>query len=314
VFHLSTAANLDNRGFKDVLVDDGMGGTNNVTAEIQGGEMRGFLDMRDVETLGLIDQLDRLAAGLMEQVNGVHQQGVGLDGSSGNLFFETLTPTVTIGSQNLGTPTVTAVNASPSTVTVDKYQLQFTGGGTFDVFNLTTNQTVATGLAVGTSVNIANGLSITTGGLPVFGDTVNISISEDAALKMALSSTVLNDTSKIAAGLSGTGDGQNALNISNLQNSLVFSAGGFTPGAGTSTFDDFYNSMVGGLGAGSRSSQTILSQQEGVMLQLNSQRESISGVSLDEEMVNLIKFQQAYAASARMITVIEEMFDVLQRI
>ena len=314
VFHLSTAANLDNRGFKDVLVDDGMGGTNNVTAEIQGGEMRGFLDMRDVETLGLIDQLDRLAAGLMEQVNGVHQQGVGLDGSSGNLFFETLTPTVTIGSQNLGTPTVTAVNASPSTVTVDKYQLQFTSPVNFDVFNLTTNQTVATGLVVGGTVNIANGLSITTGGLPVFGDTVNISISEDAALKMALSSTVLNDTSKIAAGLSGTGDGQNALNISNLQNSLVFSAGGFTPGAGTSTFDDFYNSMVGGLGAGSRSSQTILSQQEGVMLQLNSQRESISGVSLDEEMVNLIKFQQAYAASARMITVIEEMFDVLQRI
>ena len=67
--------------------------------------------------------------------------------------------------------------------------------------------------------------------------------------------------------------------------------------------DDFYNSMISGLGAGSRSAQTILSQQEGVMLQLNSQRESISGVSLDEEMVNLIKFQQAYAASARMITV-----------
>jgi flagellar hook-associated protein 1 FlgK len=314
VFHLSTAANLDNRGFKDILVDDGMGGTNNVTTEIQGGEMRGYLDMRDVETLGLIDQLDRLAAGLMEQVNGVHQQGLGLDGSSGNLFFETLTPTVTIGSQNLGTPTVTAVNASPSTVTVDKFQLQFDGGGTFDVFNLTTNQMEATGLAVGGTVNIANGLAITTGGVPAFGDTVNISISEDAALNMSLSSTVLNDTSKIAAGLSGVGDGQNALNISNLQNSLVFSAGGFTPGAGTSTFDDFYNSIVSGLGAGSRSSQTILSQQEGVMLQLNSQRESISGVSLDEEMVNLIKFQQAYAASARMITVIEEMFDVLQRI
>ena len=314
VFHLSTTANLDNQGFKDIFVDDGMGGTNNVTAEIQGGEMRGLLDMRDVETRGLIDQLDRLAAGLMEQVNGVHLQGLGLDGSSGNLFFETLTPTVTIGSQNLGAPTVTAINASPSTVTVDKFQLQFTGGGTFDVFNLTTNQTVATGLAVGGTVNIANGLAITTGGAPVAGDTVDISISENAAMNMALSSTVLNDTSKIAAGLSGTGDGQNALNISNLQNSLVFSSGGFTPGSGTSTFDDFYNSMVSGLGAGSRSSQTILSQQEGVMLQLNSQRESISGVSLDEEMVNLIKFQQAYAASARMITVIEEMFDVLQRI
>jgi flagellar hook-associated protein 1 FlgK len=314
VFQLSTAANLDNRGFKDILVNDGMGGTINVTTEIQGGEMRGLLDIRDVETLGLIDQLDRLAAGLMEQVNGVHLQGLGLDGSSGNLFFETLTPTVNIGSQNLGAPTVTAVNASPSTVTVDKFQIQFTGPGTFDVFNLTTNQTVATGLAVGGTVNIANGLAITTGGAPLAGDTVNISISEDAAMNMALSSTVLNNTDKIAAGLSGTGDGQNALNISNLQNSLVFSSGGFTPGAGTSTFDDFYNSMVSGLGSGSRSSQSILRQQEGVMLQLNTQREGISGVSLDEEMVNLIKFQQAYAASARMITVIEEMFDVLQRI
>jgi len=314
VFKLSAVANLDNRGFKDILVDDGMGGTNNVTAEIQGGEMRGLLDMRDVETLGLIDQLDRLAAGFMEQVNGVHLQGLGLDGSSGNLFFETLTSTVTISSQNLGAPTVTAINASPSTVTVDKFQLRFDGLGFFDVFNLTTNQTVATGLPEVGTVNIANGLAITTGGAPLAGDTVNISISEDAAMNMALSSTVLNDTSKIAAGLSGTGDGQNALNISNLQNSLVFSSGGFTPGAGTSTFDDFYNSMISGLGAGSRSSQTILSQQEGVMLQLNSQRESISGVSLDEEMVNLIKFQQAYAASARMITVIEEMFDVLQRI
>ena len=315
VFHLSTSSNLDNRGFKDILVDDGMGGTNNVTAEIQGGEMRGLLDMRDVETQGLIDQLDRLAAGMMEQVNGVHLQGLGLDGSSGNLFFDTLTPMVSIGSQNLGSAVVTATNASPSTVNVDKYQIQFTGAATFDLFNLTTNQVEGSfGFVAGTPLNIANGLAVTITGAPVAGDTADISVSEDAAMNMALSSTILNDTDKIAAGLSGTGDGQNALNISNIQNSLVFSSGGFTPGVGTATFDDFYNSMISGLGAGSRSSQTILNQQEGVMLQLNSQRESISGVSLDEEMVNLIKFQQAYAASARMITVIEEMFDVLQRI
>jgi flagellar hook-associated protein 1 FlgK len=315
VFHLSAAANLDNRGFKDIFVDDGMGGTTNVTSEIQGGEMRGLLDMRDVETLGLIDQLDRLAAGLMEQVNGVHLTGLGLDGSTGNLFFDTLTPTFVPSSQNLGTGGISVSNASPSTVTVDKFQLQITGAGTFDLLNLTTNQLTSSTFTSGTSFNIANGLAVTITVPPaVIGDTFDISISEDAAMNMALSSTVLNDTDKISAGLSGIGDGQNALNISNLQNSLVFSAGSFTPGAGTSTFDDFYNSMISGLGTGSRSSQTILSQQEGVMLQLNSQRESISGVSLDEEMVNLIKFQQAYAASARMVTVIEEMFDVLQRI
>ena len=296
-------------------MDDGTGGTVNVTAQVQGGELRGLLDMRDVETQGLIDQLDRLAAGLMGQVNGVHLQGLGLDGSSGNLFFETLTPTVVTGSQNLGTGVVTATNASPSTVTVDKFQIRFTGAGTFDLFNLTTNQVTGSfAFAAGVPLNIANGLAVTITGAPVAGDTADISISEDAAMNMALSSTVLNNTDKIAAGLTGTGDGQNALDISNLQNSLVFSSGAFTPGTGTATFDDFYNSLVSGLGAGSRSSETILKQQEGVMLQLNSQRESISGVSLDEEMINLIKFQQAYAASARMVTVVEEMFDVLIRI
>jgi flagellar hook-associated protein 1 FlgK len=315
VFKLSTIANTDNSGFKDILVDDGMGGTFNVTSEIQGGEMRGYLDMRDVETLGLIDQLDRLAAGLMEQVNSVHLQGLGLDGSSGNLFFEPLTPMVTTGSQNLGAATVTATNASPTTVTVDNYQLQFTSATTFDLFNQTTNQVEGSFVfAAGVPFNIANGLAVTINGAPLPGDTADISISKNAAVNMSLSSTVLNDTDKIAAGLSATGDGQNALNISNLQNSLVFSSGAYTPGAGNATLDDFYNSMISGLGAGSRSSQTILKQQEGVMLQLNTQRESISGVSLDEEMVNLIKFQQAYAASARMVTVIEEMFDVLQRI
>ena len=315
VFQLGIQANSDNRGLRDILVNNPAGGTTNVTTEIQGGELRGLLDMRDVETRSLIDQLDRLAAGLMEQVNSVHLQGVGLDGSSGNLFFETLTPKVNIGSQNVGTGVVTATNASPSTVNVDKFQIRFTGAGTFDLFNLTTNQVTGSfAFAAGVPLNVANGLAVTITGAPVAGDTVDISISEDAAMNMAVSSAVLNNTDKIAAGLSGTGDGQNALDISNLQNLLVFSSGAFTPGSGSATFDDFYNSLVSSLGAGSRSSKTVLKQQEGVMLQLDAQRESISGVSLDEEMVNLIKFQQAYAASARMITVIEEMFDVLQRI
>ena len=314
VFQLSAGTNPDNRGFKDILVDDGIGGTINVTNEIRDGELRGLLDMRDVETQGLIDQLDRLAAGLIGQVNSVHLQGIGLDGSSGNIFFQNLTPTVITSSQNLGTAVVTATNASPSTVNVDKFQIQFDGFGFFDVFNLTTNQTVATGLAVGGTVNIANGLAVTTTAGAVAGDTANISVSEDAAVNMALASTVLNDLDKIAAGLSGPGDGQNALDISNLQSSLVFSAGAFTPGAGSSTFDDFFNSIISGLGTGSRSAQTILLQQEGITLQLNIQRESISGVSLDEEFINLIKFQQAFAASARMVTVVEEIFDVLQRI
>jgi flagellar hook-associated protein 1 FlgK len=85
-------------------------------------------------------------------------------------------------------------------------------------------------------------------------------------------------------------------------------------GSGSFTFDEYYNAVVSTIGIGSFSAISILRQQEGIMLQLNSRRESISGVSIDEEMIKMIKFQQAYNASARMITVVDEMLDTLSRI
>ncbi|WP_042250318.1 flagellar basal body rod C-terminal domain-containing protein [Nitrospina gracilis] len=78
------------------------------------------------------------------------------------------------------------------------------------------------------------------------------------------------------------------------------------------TFNDFYSGLLNNVGSGSRSAQTLAQQQEGIKLQLDIRRESVSGVSIDEEMINLIKFQQAFQASARMISIVDEMFDILQ--
>ena len=131
---------------------------------------------------------------------------------------------------------------------------------------------------------------------------------------MSVSSTITANTKKIAAGTTTNGDGANALLMADLQNTLSFNSvtwGG--SGSGSYTFDEYYNAVVSTIGIESFSAQATLRQQEGIMLQLNSRRESISGVSIDEEMIKMIKFQQAYNASARMISVVDEMLDALNR-
>lgn len=100
------------------------------------------------------------------------------------------------------------------------------------------------------------------------------------------------------------GDGSNALLIAQLKNKL-------TMNAGVASFDDFYRSTVGQLGVeGQEATQTAESRGY-LMEQLINQRESVSGVSLDEEMTNMIKFQHAYSAAARVINVMDEMLDVI---
>ena len=130
---------------------------------------------------------------------------------------------------------------------------------------------------------------------------------------MAVSSSITENVRKIAAGNTKSGDGGNALQMADLQNALVFNSVTLQSGSGSFTFDEYYNAVVSTIGIESFSAQMTLRQQEGVMLQLNSRRESISGVSIDEEMIKMIKFQQAYNASARMITMVDEMLDTLNR-
>ena len=82
-------------------------------------------------------------------------------------------------------------------------------------------------------------------------------------------------------------------------------------GSGSFTFDEFYSSIVSDIGIQSFSTQATVDQQEGILLQLNTRRESVAGVSIDEEFINMVKFQQAFNASARLIGVVDEMLDTL---
>lgn len=313
VFQLSTQLNGDNKAFNDIMIDDGTGTLMNVTAQIQGGELRGYLDMRDVEIDSLLDKINRLAAGFVTEFNRVHQLGFGLDGSTGVNFFVPVEPTILVNTENTGSTAITMTNASPTTTSIDKFEITFTGSNSFTLMNLTTGSASGTfTFTAGSVFNLASGLAVTITGTPATGDKFQFSVSENAASKMAVSSVVINNSRKIAAGENSTSDGNNALELSGLQESLVFDSVTLVQGgSGAFTFDEFYNAIVSTVGIQSFSAQAGFSQQEGVLLQLKNRRESISGVSIDEEMINLIKFQQAFNAAARIINVVEEMFDTL---
>ncbi len=84
-----------------------------------------------------------------------------------------------------------------------------------------------------------------------------------------------------------------------------------TTAMGTSTFDDYYRGMAAQLGVDSQAAEKMVNNQQLVLSQLENQRQQISGVSLDEEMTSMIKFQHAYNAAARVVTSVDEMLDTI---
>jgi len=314
VFDLSTSINGNNESFYDVYIDSGSA-TKDITSTITGGEIRGYLDMRDTEVESILDKMNILSASFIQEFNGIHRAGFGLDGSSGLDFFSPLDVTVDHGVDNKGTAAVSITNASPTTVSVDEFEIVFNSGYEYTLNNLTTNASSGTfTFTTGSTFNIKDGFAVTISGGAVSGDKVTFSVSEDAASGMSVSSTITANTRKIAAGTTTNGDGANALLMADLQNTSSFNSVTWSgSGSGSYTFDEYYNAVVSTIGIESFSAQATLRQQEGIMLQLNSRRESISGVSIDEEMIKMIKFQQAYNASARMISVVDEMLDTLNR-
>jgi flagellar hook-associated protein FlgK len=82
----------------------------------------------------------------------------------------------------------------------------------------------------------------------------------------------------------------------------------------STTIEDFYADLVGDLGFETAAATTALERQDAQLAQLMEDRESVSGVNLQEEIANVIRFQQSYEAAARLMSVSKEMMDTLLNI
>ncbi|HUO13793.1 MAG TPA: flagellar hook-associated protein FlgK [Verrucomicrobiae bacterium] len=210
-FALSTESNAS--GLEEVY-----SGTSNITSSIVSGQLGGVLAARDQQIPTIENQLDTLAAGIANAVNGVQAQGYDLSGNAGTDLF-----------------TAPPANGSGSAASM---------------------------------------------------------------------SVAITDPSLIAASSDGTqGSNGNANAMYALSNQAIVD--GQSP-------TDYYAGMVSNVGNAVSNATAEQTASNQVLQQLNDQRASVSGVSLDEEAANMIQYQQAYAASAQVISAINSMmYDVI---
>lgn len=134
------------------------------------------------------------------------------------------------------------------------------------------------------------------------------------ASDVGINATIAADPTKIAAATvaNAPGDGSNAAAIGALQFALVMGGSSYVGSlTGTASIDSFYQGFISTLGVESQQAQRSEANVSLLIQHIEAARGSTSGVSLDEEAANMIKYQRAYEASARMVTTLDSMLDTL---
>ncbi len=316
----NTSRNLSTQvngfGYKDVVWTDADGSTVNISDNIDNGKLKGWLEARDVDIRSYQRQLDILAEGLMERVNTLHQAGWGLDGSTGNDFFNGMAT----ASGNLDS--LLTITAEPGGT--GNIRITLMGGGTAGAETVTTDPAtgdiqiaiengVSTGGQIAAALQAHSGINSVVAAAPAAAWDLSAGTNNavlgggNSAETIQVNTAISNDLDLIAASSalgSIPGNNDQAIAIANLQHSL-------TMNGNSSTFEDYYNSLVSQVGGDLQSADGYFTHQSNMVVQLENRRESISGVSLDEEMVNLIKFQTAYDAAAKLITTADELLQTV---
>ena len=286
------------------------GSSVNITQQINGGKLGGLLDVREQVIDAGQSALGRIAVALSNTFNAQHQLGDDLNGNPGGLFFsavDTTAPRSLPSAKNdpaSGNFTITIDDVSQ--LKASDYRLTYDGGSaTFSLTRLSDNTVVDSGFGVGgLPRTIANeGITIDLSGSVAAGDSFLLAPTRFAASQMSLAIT---DPAEIAAASSGNavGDNSNALALAGLQTQS-------TMDGGTASYLDAYGKMVADIGIQTHRASVNGDAQKALLNQAIDARESVSGVNLDEEAANLLKYQQAYQASAQVISVVNSLFQTL---
>jgi len=301
------------------------------------GEVKALIDSRDSSTTGIfayMTSLDKISQFLLEDFNDVHKAGFGTDNVTGRNFFGTdsstdystapaggwinalmVNPEITDSTAGLaliaaktaanGIAVTTGSTNTDSEVPVVSTTGTYSGGSTSTAVVVKVDSVDGIGNVSGITYSTdggANWSSALTGSSPytlsINGLTINLDTS---TLTAPAVDNIYNFT--LSAGNNASGDNAILLGRS-LKNDVSATLGDIS-------LDAFYTSMIGALGVQAQDAQRLNTNQQTVIDHLTNLRASTSGINMDEEMTDMIRFQKAYNASARVLTAMDEMLDKL---
>jgi len=283
--------------------------------EPKNGRLKALMDIRDKIIPSYENELNGMVSSLVKEVNAVHSTGYSLNHLTGIDFFD-------------GTK-LTASNISLSAaVQSDSNNIAASQGGTIKSISGQVIPSDAANVLDLPSINPAY-RDLAVGSVKVM-DQATGRVLEEGAEKDYVMDTelgrikIMNTTTYPAGtnfvvdfhynttGFSGTGDGNNALAISTIRDKKTMDPD--INGVNSHTVSEYFSGYIGRLGVERNQASSELDTQTALVEQLQGQQDSISGVNLDEEMANLIRYQQTYQASAKYMTTIGNMLDVLMKI
>lgn len=163
--------------------------------------------------------------------------------------------------------------------------ITFTSATTFDVFDVTSATTLASGVAYTAGADVAyNGWTTRITGNPAAGDKFTVE-----------------------ANANGVADSRNAALLGALQTGSTLL--GSATSAATASYQSAYAQIVSAVGSKTNEVQAIGAAQQGLVDHATQALQSLSGVNLDEEAANLLRYQQAYQASAKVLQIASKVFD-----
>jgi len=309
-FTLQTTTGSD--GFQQVLDSNG----SNITSTLNGGQLGGAIQTRDQTIPGMLSQLNSLASQFSSSFNAAQTQGLDSNGNPGLNFFA-----VPTGSAEAAAG-ITVSISDPSLLAISSVG---TGSSNNNVANLSavlsqalpSNSVSSTGgnpsAPLATSTPLTNG-SVTSIADASTGATFTFTAgasSTIASLQAAIASAVTAGTLSNGTGLSFNAAGHVVISTTTTGDTLQVSSSDTVLGQFNSTSGktpaNAYASLVFDVGNAASNASTQYTALGKSLLQLTNQQSSVSGVNIDDETANLIRFQTAYQAGARIVSTIQQL-------